>query len=47
MSSDPKWFEERAKALAEGDTWPRTKKNANAHNEAPPVNPQTPINPNI
>ena len=24
MSSDPKWWEERAKALAEGDTWPRT-----------------------
>lgn len=25
MSSDPKWYEEREKALAEGDTWPRTK----------------------
>lgn len=24
MSSDPKWFEERAEALAKGDTWPRT-----------------------
>lgn len=26
MSSDPKWWKERAKALKEGDTWPRTKK---------------------
>jgi len=25
MSSDPKWWEKRAEALAEGDTWPRTK----------------------
>jgi len=26
MSSNPQWFEERAKALAEGDTWPRGKR---------------------
>lgn len=45
MSSDPQWFIDRAKALAEGDTWPRTKEEAQPESPLSPPNEIDPLCP--